>query len=211
MTPRRSDAADRIVREAMRLFAERGYERTSVPDIQAAAGLAPGSGAMYKHFPSKEAVLREGIERFMQAGKEARKELSNLDTPPMDEFPVLVRKALDLLGMERDELRVAWRELDQFPDLQARVRSESMQSSYRATAAWLDIHVKRGALRPHDTEAVAAVMLGSVVMFRVFEALWGERTVPISDERFLAAWCDIASRGLAPEATDDSLRTNKAR
>ena len=56
MTPRRSDAADRILREAMRLFAERGYERTTVPDIQEAAGLAPGSGAMYKHYPSKDAV-----------------------------------------------------------------------------------------------------------------------------------------------------------
>src|SRR3712207_7446858 len=66
--PKRSTAKERILREAMRLFAERGYERTSIADIQAAAGLAPGSGALYKHFPSKEAVLAAGLDEFMAGG-----------------------------------------------------------------------------------------------------------------------------------------------
>src|SRR5215207_3334626 len=117
MTTRRSAAADRILREAMRLFAERGYERTSVPDIQAAAGLAPGSGAMYKHYPSKEAVLREGMERFARTSTEARGGLHDVDAPPLQAIGVLVRQALAVLALERDELRVAWRELEHFPDL----------------------------------------------------------------------------------------------
>jgi len=206
VTPRRSDAADRILREAMRLFAERGYERTSVPDIQEAAGLAPGSGAMYKHYPSKDAVLREGMERFARASTEARAGLRNVDAPPLQALGVLVRQALALLAQERDELRVAWRELEQFPDLQARVRSEAMQSTYRDLAAWLETHARR----PHDSEAVAAVLLGSVTMFRVFEALWGERTVPIDDERFVRAWYELALRGLAPDEATATARDVRA-
>lgn len=54
---------DQIVSEALRLFSERGYGNTSVSDIQAARGLSEGSGALYKHFASKEEVLDAAIER----------------------------------------------------------------------------------------------------------------------------------------------------
>jgi AcrR family transcriptional regulator len=45
---------ERIVTEAMRLFAERGYRGTTVWDIEEAAGLAPRAGGLYKHFRSKQ-------------------------------------------------------------------------------------------------------------------------------------------------------------
>src|ERR1700710_1980776 len=54
---------ERLVTEAMRLFGEQGYKATSVAQIEAAAGLAPGSGALYNHFKSKEALLTAGIDR----------------------------------------------------------------------------------------------------------------------------------------------------
>src|SRR5947209_7757695 len=44
---------DRLVVEAMRLFAERGFRATTVGDIEAAAGLVPRSGGLYKHFAPK--------------------------------------------------------------------------------------------------------------------------------------------------------------
>ncbi len=54
---------ERLVTEAMRLFSTKGYEATSVSQIEAAAGLAAGSGALYHHFKSKEALLDAGIDR----------------------------------------------------------------------------------------------------------------------------------------------------
>src|SRR5258708_36874716 len=54
---------ERLVSEAMRLFSAQGFEATSVSQIEAAAGLAPGSGALYHHFKSKEALLNAGIDR----------------------------------------------------------------------------------------------------------------------------------------------------
>ena len=50
----------RLVAEAMRLFGEQGYAATTVAEIEAAAGLSPGSGSLYRHFPSKQALLAEG-------------------------------------------------------------------------------------------------------------------------------------------------------
>ena len=53
----------RIIAEAMRLFGEQGYAATTVAQVEAAAGLSPGSGSLYRHFPSKRALLAEGVRR----------------------------------------------------------------------------------------------------------------------------------------------------
>ena len=53
---------ERILNQSMRLFLERGYHGTSIDDITQAAGLT--KGALYWHFKSKEALLREIIEKY---------------------------------------------------------------------------------------------------------------------------------------------------
>lgn len=50
-------ARDRVLDAAVELFAERGYDATSVAEVVARAGVA--KGGFYHHFPSKEALLYE--------------------------------------------------------------------------------------------------------------------------------------------------------
>lgn len=52
-----SSGRDRLLSAALRLFAAKRYAATSVADIQRESGLAPGSGALYKHFGSKRELL----------------------------------------------------------------------------------------------------------------------------------------------------------
>jgi AcrR family transcriptional regulator len=51
----------RILAAAMELFAERGYEGTSMNEIAAGAGITPA--VIYDHFPSKSALQVELLER----------------------------------------------------------------------------------------------------------------------------------------------------
>jgi TetR/AcrR family transcriptional regulator, transcriptional repressor for nem operon len=51
---------ERILKEAARLFRERGFGGAGVADIMKAAGLT--HGAFYAHFPSKEALEAEAVE-----------------------------------------------------------------------------------------------------------------------------------------------------
>ena len=53
-----------ILEAARGLFARNGYESTSVSDIAGAVGVA--DGAIYRHFPSKRAVLFEVIREFYE-------------------------------------------------------------------------------------------------------------------------------------------------
>ncbi len=202
--PKRSRAADRILREAMRLFAERGYERTSIADIQAAAGLAPGSGALYKHFPSKEAVLAAGLEDFVAGAERARELIRTVPGPAEDALGVLGRAAMQMLTDDRDVMRIVWRELEQFPGLRDEIRERRMQSTYAAIADWLRERAGRGELRVQDPEATAAVLLGSLISFKLFQALFGESPARLDDERFVLAWLRVMLRGLLPGEQTES-------
>jgi AcrR family transcriptional regulator len=195
--PRRSNARERILTEAMRLFAEHGYERTSIADIQSAAGLAPGSGALYKHFASKEALLQAGMAQFIETNVQARSLLKPSPAPAPDALRFLGVEAMRLLREERNDIRVAWRELEAFPDLHHRVERDVMQANYRTVSAWLEQRIASGELPPQDTEAVAVVLLGGLVMFRLYEAMWGRSPMGISAERFVDAWSRLAVDGLA--------------
>ena len=61
-TSQAKDTANRILRQAMRIFLEKGYHGTSIDDITRAAGLT--KGALYWHFSSKEDLLKRIIEEF---------------------------------------------------------------------------------------------------------------------------------------------------
>lgn len=195
--PRRSRAAERILREAMRLFAERGYERTSIADIQGAAGLAPGSGALYKHFPSKEAVLAAGMDDFVAGAERARELIRTVPGPAEDALGVLARAAMRMLEDDRDVLRIVYRELEQFPALRDQVRERRMQLTYAALAGWLRERAARGELRVEDAEATAAVLLGGITSFKVFQTLLGDAPAQLDEERFVHAWLRVTLHGLA--------------
>lgn len=206
--PRRTRAAERILREAMRLFAERGYERTSIADIQAAAGLAPGSGALYKHFPSKEAVLAAGMDDFIAEAGRARELIRTVPGPAEDALGVLGRAAMQMLADDRDVLRIVWRELEQFPALRDEVRERRMQATYAAIADWLRERASRGELRVEDPEATAAVLLGSLTSFKLFQALFGESPIHLDDARFVEAWLRVMLRGLLPKSAQDDVMSS---
>ena len=62
---RRATTVTAITRAAKSLFAEHGFDRTSVDDIVAKAGVA--KGAFYHHFPSKEQVFTAVLDELQQA------------------------------------------------------------------------------------------------------------------------------------------------
>ena len=77
MTPRspesnqaiREESRARILEHALALFAEKGYERTTVRAIAGSAGIS--QGLLYNYFAGKEDLLRAIFERSMQDVRES--------------------------------------------------------------------------------------------------------------------------------------------
>lgn len=80
----------------MKLFAEKGYDGTSVADIQIAAGLTGGSGALYKHFASKGAVLEAGVDAYLQAlAEDSRATVRELPADPREALGVIASRVIE--------------------------------------------------------------------------------------------------------------------
>jgi AcrR family transcriptional regulator len=187
-----SDAAERLLDAALRLFAEKGYERTTVGEIQEAAGLTFGSGALYKHFPSKQAVLAEGVERFVESARSERKVLEGLDDRDVSEAMTTIAKlAMSSFDRDSDALRIVWRDLDPFPELQEKVRMDRIRATFDDFAAWLGHEVELGRLRPHDHQAVAAVALSSLAFFQILKFLMHDTPAGVDEDRFVQAWTEL--------------------
>jgi AcrR family transcriptional regulator len=69
----------RLLAAATRLFADRGYDRTSVQEIVEAAGVT--KGALYHYFGSKEDLLQEIYARVLRLQQERLDAFAHADSP----------------------------------------------------------------------------------------------------------------------------------
>lgn len=181
----------------MRLFADRGYEGTSVADIQVAAGMTPGSGALYKHFVSKQALLEAGIERFIGEGRDATLEVPDVaGVDPREALRAIGSLVMKTLSHDQPALRVAWRDLSAFPELNARFVDERLQLGFKQMAAWLSELAEANDLKLEDPQALAGVLLSSLAFYRLMDGLAGAKPGRLGEERFLSTWVEVAAAAL---------------
>ncbi len=181
---------EKILRAAMRLFGERGYAATTIAAIEEAAGLSPGSGAVYRHFTSKQDILRAGVRAQIEANTALVRQLGRPAAAPGDlraELTATARAGLRRLEAERDLNRLLLRDLRHHPDLLAQVRDEDLAPVRHALAGWLAI---RGGDRV-DTPALAAVLAGAVSHYWIFCDVFGEHPSGVSEQRYLAVLVDL--------------------
>ena len=198
---------ERIIAEALRLFAERGYSATAVAEIEAAAGLSPGAGGLYRHFKSKEEVLAAAVAARSETTQDelAATLLGDGIGPESDPLPArmrLVCKAgLRKVSEEQQLLRVLFRDLDQFPYLVDRVRENLTDPTYRALAEWLS---RQPELAGADVDwpGAASVLGGAIVNHWLACSQVNAPPLDIDEERFISAWVRIALGLVVPPPLD---------
>jgi AcrR family transcriptional regulator len=205
VTTGETSTRERIVTEAMRLFAERGYRGTTVGDIEEAAGLSPRAGGLYKHFASKEDVLEAGIERHVGEMDVIQPAIDMLPLgDPRAELTLVGRFALQELAAEMPLMKVVQKDGDQFPKLVAQVRERIIARGHRQAATVFARLAGDAKLGERHVAALSSVALGSLVGYRIEESMFGPR--PVAEDEFLEAWVDM----LMAYMQKDRRRTNDA-
>jgi AcrR family transcriptional regulator len=176
---------ERIVAAALECFARRGFDGTSLADIEAAADLSVGAGSTYRYFASKQAMLEAAVGAALARADE----LSASAPESIEEAGQIALAEMDQL---RDLTRIVLRDLDAFPELLMPVVDRLLEGPIRAVAA------RMSAAAPGiDGEAMATLLIGALVSMKVIEAIGGARPGAVDDKRLLTAWTHLY--GLALE------------
>jgi AcrR family transcriptional regulator len=182
---------DRILDAAMHLFSERGYEGTSVTQIEAAAGLAPGAGGIYHHFRTKEDVLAAGIRRHLDrlaALRDIRQLLTGLGDL-RSELTLTARYVLAELDQEGELLQIMAAEARARPQLVRAAADQLIDATYAEFAAWIR-QQSGGRMSADQASVIAAAGLGALVSSRILRLL-GMTTVVVDDQALVPVWVDM--------------------
>jgi len=101
-----------VTREAVRLFAQKGYHGTSIGDIAEALGVQKGT--LYSHIDSKEELLDETLSEGAAAFHAALDEIPD-DAAPVEKVRLALRGHLRVVGEQLDVATVfvqEWRYLE---------------------------------------------------------------------------------------------------
>ncbi len=184
-----SSGRDRLLSAALRLFAAKGYAATSVADIQRESGLAPGSGALYKHFGSKRELLEAAVAHRIESIVTAREQY---DAGQPGSVEQAVRTAGQLiwnnLKQSEDLLKVMLREPDELGDLDEKTWQVITDNAYQRFADELAASNRAGRTSIPDPEAAAAVAIGSLSYAATLQALTGRLPGNTDDDRYFEAW-----------------------
>lgn len=188
------DTRQRLIDVTLDLVAAHGFDGVSVGDIESAAGLAPRSGAIYKYFDSKQAVLEAGLEQHLGAIADVEIDLAGAQlTDPRAETDLMVRWLLAELDRERTITHVIEREGGRLPELRDRMRDGVSDRGYRVAAAFIQRWSPTVTSRPVDHDALAVVLVGAIINLR--RSTWTFRRPPLGldDERFITSFVVLAT------------------
>lgn len=100
----RRESRKRILEQALALFAQHGYDRTTVRMIAQGAGIA--QGLLYNYFRSKQEVLQALFEQSMTKVFESFALVAN--QPPEQKLEALIRGSFALVQRDRDFWKVSY-------------------------------------------------------------------------------------------------------
>jgi AcrR family transcriptional regulator len=178
----------------MRLVAEQGFDAASVGAIEQEAGLAPRSGALYKHFRGKHELLRAAIEREMRAVDELDAVVDMLPLGDLRaELTLLARWNLSSLARRSELTRLVDRDARRLPpELLEQLYEHLVDRPYARIVQWLRARYDTVDDQPPDLYPIALILTQTMSAYRSLRETFGRVPDGVDDERYIAAWVDIA-------------------
>lgn len=151
---------DRILQAALGVFSEKGYHRALVDDIVRASGTS--KGAVYHHFPNKEALFLALVDEFAARLAERVAGAIAGARGALGKVEAALRAGLETFAAHRELARILLLEsVSLGPAYQAK-RVEVHGRFAALIRGYLDEAVAEGSIPPLDTRVATLAWLGAV-------------------------------------------------
>jgi AcrR family transcriptional regulator len=171
-----------ILEAAAKVFAEKGFHRTTTKDIAEAADIAEGT--IYNYFDSKDDLLINLIDHLADLENRRRAYQQGLDIDFREFVHNTLLQRFSILKERNTLFAAILPELFVSPHLRELYKERVMDPAIHDLEQHLNTRIERGQLQPTDVQMV----------LRIFTALgWGlEFLTILGDPEILAAWDDPA-------------------
>jgi len=178
----RPKTRERILDAALDVFAEQGFAGATISEVERRVGLAAGTGSLYRHFSSKEALLQAAVEREMSRCRaemeEARAALPKVADPVERRMQIYEQMLRDFRRFDR-MFRLMLNQGDRAPELRE--------------AIWAAVHRPvKGT--PKEAEAEDAIAMAALGGYHLFSLMQGRPFNGVGQDQFLRTLVHITRR-----------------
>lgn len=181
----------------MELFAEGGFDGTTISEVERRVGLAAGTGSLYRHFPSKEALLAAAVEREITR---IRAEIA--------QHAEHAAGAADAVGPQERRLRAYRSRLHDMRRCDRLFRlmlSEGERVPELQEAVWSALRVPvKGD--PDEADVITAVAEAAIGGYHLFSLMQGRPYNGVAEDQFLRELVALTMSGRALAAPSRPAR-----
>lgn len=177
MSKKTGNTKERFFMEALKLFAEKGYDAVRLSEIAEAVGVS--TPALYKHYPGKQALFDALMERSRRGFAEQmdrlgvdfrtdpRKSVEFIHMPEEEQIRVIQQLFLHTLGDEFPALFRKLMTLEQFrnPELAASCNRRYVDAQFDAFEALMQTAMDAGVYRPGNARAMAIQFASPIIVY----------------------------------------------
>jgi AcrR family transcriptional regulator len=186
---------DRILRTAALLFAEKGFEATSVREIVESAGVT--KGALYHYFDSKDDLLSEIYTRMLRMQTERMEQIADSDRPLRERVHAIMADVVLTSVQNLADATIFFQSMHLLtPEKQAQVRAERRRYHHRFRGL-IEEGQRNGEFR-EDVPADLVVHYGFGAVHRL--SMWYHPEGELTGEQVGGYFADLLLAGLRKDA-----------
>lgn len=185
---------ERILDAAWRLFLKQGFAGTTISEIEGAASLAKGSGSFYRHFRSKEDVLRAAVDREvdrLDAGRTLGPELDEAGGDVRVVLAIEFQRRLDSLRRLQPLMVLLHREREHLGPSREHLGENVIGRNLEVRSQRLESWMSRGVIPARDAEALAATVMCALTGYHLALEFFGSPPGSLKEEAFVSTLVDL--------------------